>query len=121
MEIKMCPNFVLYGMVITMCPTFVYDEFPVESCRQQGQTNHSVDKVNHIQTMQLGATKFFSELGNVGSGYATLYLRAENTIMPGLQGWVPGEVLLRYGPKPRGNIQTNTIQQLQYYKTNNDR
>ena len=41
----------------------------------------------------------------------TIHLTAENTIMPGSQGWVPGEVLLRYGPKPRGNKHTNTIQQ----------
>ena len=46
----------------------------------------------------------------------TIHLTAENTILPGSQGWVPGEVLLRYGPKPRGNKHTNTIQQLSYYK-----
>ena len=26
--------------------------FTAGGCRQQGQTNHSVDRINHIQTMQ---------------------------------------------------------------------
>ena len=47
--------------------------FTAGGCRQQGPTNHSVDRsqshTKQCKTMQLGATKFFSELGNVGSDY----------------------------------------------------
>ena len=40
--------------------------------RQQGQTNTAWIKSIKYKTMQLGATKFFSELGNVGSDYDPL-------------------------------------------------
>ena len=69
----------------------------------QSDTNNQDNAVGRHQV-------FLRTWKRIGLDYATLHLTAENTIMPGLQGWVPGEVLLRYGSKLRGNSQPNTMQ-----------
>ena len=52
-----------------------------------------------------------------------LYLIPENIILPSYpQGWVPGEVLLRYGPEPgnttinRNNLDFNEFAQVDRYE-----
>ena len=57
---------------------------------------------SQIWMAKLGATKFYHELGNGKcTGWNLLSYSQQHHYMPGLQGWVPGEVLLRYGPKLR--------------------